>query len=56
MDLKILREARNPLTKEEVLGEVLKQRLIKRNTILLNLGNKEYFLRNSEGRYQIKQV
>lgn len=54
--LKILREARNPLTKEEVLGEVLKQRLIKKNTILLNLGNKEYFLKNSEGRYQIKQV
>lgn len=54
--VKTLEQAGEPLTKEEVLEKVLKQRLIKKNTILLNLGNKEYFLRDSEGRYQIKQV
>lgn len=54
--VKTLKQAGEPLTKEEVLEEVLKQRLIKRNTILLNLGNKEYFLKDSEGRYQIKQI
>jgi hypothetical protein len=52
--LKILREARKPLPKEEVLERVLKQRLVKENTILLNLSNKKYFLRTPEGKYTIR--
>ncbi len=48
--LKVLKE-RGPLPKEEILGEVLKQRQVKENTILLNLSNKDYFLRDSQGKY-----
>lgn len=43
-----------PLTKEEILKRVLSQRLVKENTILLNLSNKKYFLRDSQGRYRPK--
>jgi hypothetical protein len=53
---KILRETRKPLTKKEILDKVLKQRLVKESTILLNLSNKNYFLRDSQGKYQVKEV
>lgn len=52
---KILKES-GPLTKEEISERVLKQRMVKENTIFLNLSNKNYFLRNSRGKYQIKEV
>ena len=53
--LKILKEE-GPLTKEEILERVLKQRLVKESTILLNLSNKKYFFRDSQGKYFIKTV
>ncbi len=51
--LKILAKEEKPLTKEEVLNRVLKQKLVKESTILLNLSNKKYFLRTPEGKYTI---
>jgi len=51
---KILKEAKKPLKKEEILKKVLEQRLVKENTILLNLSNKKYFERDSLGRYRPK--
>ena len=54
--LKVLKEKRRPLTKEEILEKVLSQRLVKENTILLNLSNKKYFLRNSQGKYWVKEA
>ena len=53
---KVLEEAGRPLTKEEILEKVLKQRLVKENTILLNLSNKKYFLRDSQGKYWVKEA
>ena len=53
---KILKEGREPLNKEEILEKVLKQRLVKENTVFLNLSNKKYFLRNSQGKYEIKEI
>jgi len=53
--LKILREAQRPLSKEELLEEVSKQRLVKKNTILLNLNNKKYFSKDSQGKYIIRE-
>ncbi|MDI6602747.1 MAG: sigma factor-like helix-turn-helix DNA-binding protein [Patescibacteria group bacterium] len=50
---KILKE-NGPLTKSEILERVLKQRLVKENTILINLNNKKYFLKDAKGRYQLK--
>ncbi len=52
----ILKQAQKPLTKEELLKEVLKQRMVKENTILLNLNNKKNFLKDAEGRYTIKEA
>lgn len=51
--LKVLSEESKPLTKEEILEKVLKQRLVKENTVFLNLSNKKFFLRNSQGKYEI---
>jgi len=54
--LKILKEGEKPLTKEEILNEVLKQRFVKENTVLLNLSNKKYFFRDSQGKFFIKEI
>jgi len=52
--LKILREKGRPMTKEEILEEVKKQRIVKPTTVLLYLYNKKYFERDSQGRYKPK--
>ncbi len=49
--LKILKETKKPMTSDEVVAQVLEQRFVKPNTILLNLNNKEYFTKGKEGRY-----
>ena len=54
--LNILKTAGQPLKKEEILEKTLKQRLVKENTVFLNLSNKKYFLRNSEGFYTIREA
>ena len=46
-----LSEADRPLDKKEIIDEVLKKRIVKENTILQNLSNKEYFKRSPDGRY-----
>lgn len=40
-----------PLTKEEIIKKVLKERYVKENTILVNLQNSKYFKKDKEGRY-----
>ncbi|HUW71829.1 MAG TPA: sigma factor-like helix-turn-helix DNA-binding protein [Candidatus Humimicrobiaceae bacterium] len=52
---KILRE-NGPLTQGEILERVSKQRLVKENTILLNLSNKKIFLRNPQGKYKVLEI
>lgn len=42
-----------PLSKEEIIKAVLKERYVKENTILVNLQNSNYFKRNKEGKYVI---
>ena len=37
----------------ELLGLVLKERIFKKNTILINLQNKKYFKRLEDGRYTV---
>lgn len=48
-------KAKGPLSLEEIVDAVLKQRLLKENTILLNLQNKKYFKRLEDGRYYIRR-
>ena len=52
---RVLKES-GPLTQGEILEKVLKQRLVKENTILLNLSNKKNFLKDSEGRYKVSEI
>lgn len=40
-----------PLTKEEVIDKVMKERYVKENTIIVNLQNPKYFKRDKDGRY-----
>jgi len=51
---KILEKTKNPISREELLKKVQEQRLVKENTILLNLSNGEYFLRDKNGNYSLK--
>lgn len=48
----ILKEE-GPLSLNELIDSVLKQRFLKNNTILINLQNKKYFKRLPDGRYTI---
>jgi len=53
---RILKTEKKPLTREEILNKVLKQRMVKENTVFLNLNNKKYFFRTPQGRYQIQEA
>jgi len=51
----ILREANQPLTREELLARVLKQRLVKKTTVLLGLQNSERFSKVEDNLYSLKK-
>ncbi len=44
-------EKNGPLTKEQIIDKVLKERYVKENTILVNLQNHKYFKKDKENRY-----
>lgn len=46
-------EKNGPLTKEEVVTKVLKERYVKENTIMVNLQNQKHFKKNKDGRYTV---
>ncbi len=49
----VLKEAKKPLTQEEIIQEVQKRRFTKPNTIILNLHNKKLFKKVDEKRYTL---
>ena len=51
--IKEILKKEGPLSKEEVVDRVLKERYLKKNTILVNLQNSKYFKKNKEGLYTI---
>ncbi|MBZ9577572.1 hypothetical protein KJA13_00830 [Patescibacteria group bacterium] len=53
---KILKESKKPLSKKEVLERVLEQRFVKENTVSLNLQNNDCFVRDSQGRYKVREA
>jgi len=53
--IKILNERKKPLSKDELVKEVLSQRLVSKNTILINLNDKNYFQKDKENRYFLKR-
>jgi len=44
---------KGPMTKEDLVKEVLKQRQVKENTIYVNLQNAKYFKKDAKGRYAL---
>ena len=52
----VLKGAETPLSKDEVLERVLEKRFVKENTVLINLSNKEHFLRNPQGKYLLRDA
>ncbi len=42
-----------PLSKEDILEKVMKERYVKANTIIVNLQNPKYFKKNKQGLYSI---
>ncbi len=51
--IKKIIEKEGPLTRDEVIKRVLKERYVKENTIMVNLQNPKYFKKDKEGRYHI---
>lgn len=51
----IIEEQGRPLSKKEIIQEVMRKRMIKETTITLALMNKDRFERDSKGRYSIKK-
>jgi len=50
---KIIKEREDLISQEDIVKEVLSQRLVARNTVLINLGNKKHFGKNDDGKYFI---
>jgi hypothetical protein len=46
-------EKHGPLTKEEIIDKVLKERYVKENTIMVNLQNQKHFNKDKDGRYHL---
>jgi hypothetical protein len=42
-----------PMTKEEIIKKVLKERYVKENTIMVNLQNPKFFKKSKDGKYSI---
>jgi len=46
-------KADGPMTKEDIIEKVMKERYLKKNTILVNLQNPKYFTKTKDGLYTI---
>jgi len=51
--IKAVIDKNGPLSKEEVIDKVMKERYVKENTVAVNLQNPKYFKRDKENRYHV---
>lgn len=51
--IKKIIEKNGPLTKEEIIEKVMKERYVKENTIMVNLQNPKFFKKDSSGKYAL---
>lgn len=54
--LRLLKRAGQPLGREELVSLVLKERLVKKNTVYLALTNRQFFNRLPDGRYTVAET
>lgn len=48
-----LKKAKEPLTREQIIDEVMKKRMVKRNTVLVALSNKSLFSKVGKNKYAL---
>jgi|SRR3989344_1132865 len=53
---KIIKEKPAPAGQEEIVKEVLEQRLVAKNTVMINLNNKKHFAKDSAGKYFLRET
>jgi hypothetical protein len=53
---KVLSDTNGPIHKDEVVKQVLAQRLVAKNTVLMNLNNKKNFEKDSEDKYFLRKT
>lgn len=51
--IKNILEKNGPMTKDEIIKKVLKERYVKENTIMVNLQNPKFFKKSKDGKYSI---
>jgi hypothetical protein len=51
--IKDIIDKNGPLTKDEIVSKVLKERYVKENTIMVNLQNPKHFTKSKEGKYSL---
>ncbi len=51
--IKDILKKEGPLSKEEIIDRVLKERYVKGNTVIVNLQNSDFFKKNNNGTYSI---
>ncbi len=51
--VEILKKANGPLSREEIINEVMKKRMVKRNTVLVALSNKQLFQKIHKNKYDL---
>ncbi len=48
---RVINEEEKPLSKDEIIEKVLERRMVRKNTIVQNLSNKNHFKRTPDGKY-----
>lgn len=54
--VKVLGQKQEATHKDDIVKEVLSQRMVAKNTVLMNLNNKKYFTKDQEGKYLLRKT
>jgi hypothetical protein len=54
--IEVMEKHGKPLSKNEIIELVKKERVVKDNTVVVNLQNPKFFEKNSEGKYTVKKA
>lgn len=53
--VEVMNKSGQPLTKNEIIDLVKKERIVKDNTVVVNLQNPKYFVKEKDGKYSVKK-
>jgi hypothetical protein len=54
--VKVLGDKKEPLHRDDIVREVLLQRMVAKNTVLMNLNNKKFFQKDETGKYLLRKT